>query len=518
MNLRSKARKLFGRDNLAENTVVSSKIEQVILDDICKRSTAINDAVEDLPRLPNGDVLDGKVWRKCAEDLWSEFYGLSEPTIRSRDKIDERYRVNRELASKNAKSDTFADVHAKTRGEPMESALALLGALGKLRESYGDELGDAGELANCVADAEDYLDDIDRRLEQLREQRNELHGDPDEIDKTIRNLAAKKRGAQKRLDAAMTVQRSQLGSIADAAAQAVSEAVGAAEGAVEMAQLTKGTQAGPGGTRSIDAALAFAERIHRSSKLQRVLEMLGRIEMSMGTVRRQLRKGGYEEIVDIELGNDLPNVLTAEKMLLMHPAGKLDFFRRYLEGSLTQYETWSLEETKKGPLIFGADGSQSMEGAADEFCRAVTVSALAIAHREHRNAAAIEFGSSGQMREFWFDAKQPFDMGTVADFAEHFFRGGTDINQVMRRAVELIDNEAPFHSADLVIVTDGGDHVTGETIELRDHLRAMGVKIHGIAINSNPTPYLIEVCDNVSSIFDFAGPNDTTDRLAIDIS
>jgi uncharacterized protein with von Willebrand factor type A (vWA) domain len=104
------------------------------------------------------------------------------------------------------------------------------------------------------------------------------------------------------------------------------------------------------------------------------------------------------------------------------------------------------------------------------------------------------------------------------EYAEHFFAGGTDINQVLLRAHDLIRTEAPFHSADLVIVTDGGDRLTDSTYVLRDKLREMGVKIHGIAIEMAPTPYLLEACDTVSSVFDFAGPNNASNRLAIDLT
>jgi uncharacterized protein with von Willebrand factor type A (vWA) domain len=223
-------------------------------------------------------------------------------------------------------------------------------------------------------------------------------------------------------------------------------------------------------------------------------------------------------MVDIEMGDELRLVLPAEKVLLMHPVGQLDFYRRYHERSLMQYEMWSEQELKKGPLIFGADGSDSMRGAANEFCRGLTLTGCGIANREGRNTAALEFGSEGQLREFWFAGDKPLDTATALDFAEHFFAGGTDINQVLLRAYDLINTEAPFHSADLVIVTDGGDIVTDSTIVLRDKLREMGVKIHGIAIGMAPTDYLLTVCDNTSSVFDYSGPNATSDRLAIDIS
>jgi uncharacterized protein with von Willebrand factor type A (vWA) domain len=517
MNLRDRARRLFGRRELSEHAVHATKVDHAVLNDLRRRSEKINEAVTTPPTLPDGQTLDAKVWERLAEDLWTEFFGADEPELRARDKIEERFRVNREVADKQARDESFRETRSMTRGHTPESAMGLLGALNSYRKSYGNELAEHAQRQNEVAQAQDALDDLDDALEKLRQQRRE-QDDPSSIDEQIRELAKRKRAALGELRAAEADQASHAGDLIDAAKVAVARAAKAAENGVEAASLVPGKGKGAGRSMSPDQMLAFADRVHASPVLRAVLQMMGRMELSMGTTRRQLRKGGYEEMVDIETGNDLRNVLPAEKVLLMHPMGKLDFFRRYHEQSLMQYEMWSEAELKKGPLIFATDGSGSMRGAPNIFARGLTLAACGIANRESRNAAALEFGSAGELREFFFPKERPLDTATALDFAEHFYGGGTDINQVLAHAKYLIDSEAPFHTADLVIVTDGGDRLTEESIAMRDALRAMGVKIHGICIGIKPTPYMIEVCDRVSSVFDFAGPDATSDRLAIDIS
>lgn len=521
MKLFDKARRLMGRERQNENTVVTSKVETAVFDDIVRRSEKVRERLDATPILPDQSELDAKVWHKLGEDVWSEFYGLDTPTIRPRDRIAEQFRINRELADKQARDKDYDDLHAKTNGQTLESAIAWLGAMDSFAQDFAGPLGDHAERANEIADAERTIDDIDAALESLRQQRRDSADDQsmvDHIDGLIRMNAQAKREAVTEMQAAVAAQQQNMGSLMDAARAAASKAAGNAEQMVESTSLMPGSGGGPGTHVGIDQMLEFGARVQDSHVLRAVLDMMGRLEVSMGTIRRQLRRGGYEEIVDIETGDDLRSVLPHERALLTHPVARLDFYRRYHERSLMQYETWSEEELKKGPLIVAADGSLSMGTARNVFARGVALASCSIANREGRNTAALEFGSTGQLTEFWFRGDHAIDNEAAMAYAEHFFGGGTDINQVLLRAYDLIRDEAPFHSADLLIITDGGDRLTESTIVLRDKLREMGVKIHGIAIDMAPTPYLLETCDNVSSVFDFAGPNNASNRLAIDLT
>jgi uncharacterized protein with von Willebrand factor type A (vWA) domain len=354
-------------------------------------------------------------------------------------------------------------------------------------------------------------------LDQLRQQRDP--DDPSDTDSQIRELAQQKRDALKALRGAEQDQAAQGGDLIDAARKAAHAAAEKAAEMVQIASLMPGTQDGPGVHVSPDTMLALMERVERNPALKAMLAMLGKLELSMGNKRMELRKGGFEEVVDIEQGNDLRNVMIAEKALLAHPIARYDFLRRYVDRSLLQYDIWSEEELKRGPFIIGTDGSDSMSlGGANTFARGLSLASIGICNHDGRNCAAMEFGSTGELREFWFPGNRGLDTAMALDFCEHFYRGGTDINQVLVRAKELIDTEAPFHSADVLIITDGADRVTPQTIEIRDALRAMNVKIHGIVIGAAPGDYMLTVCDVVSSVFDFVGPNEASDRLAIDLT
>lgn len=523
MKLRDRARQVFGRDK-HEHTVVAPKVHHAVFNDMRRRSTKIDDIVATPPQLGdeiNSTPLDSKVWERLCEDTFAEYFGEDEPTVRGRDKINPAYRVNRELTDKQARSERFADLHSMTRGQTTESALAWMSAMESLSEGYGDELKEHGEQQNEVAESQAELESIDDQLAALRNQRQNAPGGQrtvDSIDQQIRDLAQEKRDAVTDLKQAIANQQASAGSLQDAVRAAVANATDAAEEAAAVASLLPG--AGPGVERqlSTEQMLDFADRVSSSDILRSVLEMMGRMKLSMGSKRRQLRKGGNEEMVDIETGDDLALVLPHEKALLAHPIARLDFFRRFHERSLMQYEMWSEQELKRGPLIIIADGSASMAGAKNVFARGMSLAALAIANEEGRNAAAIEYGSVGEITTFLFSKDEPLNLPVALEFAEHFFCGGTNTVGALAAARQLMLDEAPFHTADLIILTDGIDIVDDLTIETRDELREMGVKIHGVAIGMDPSNYLLTVCDGTSSVFDFAGPNATSDRLAIDMS
>lgn len=523
MGLYAKARRLFTRgEKLAENVVSHSKLDEAVLRDWRKRASILEDEIANVPEV-NGKPLNGRVWERMVEDTFYSYFGKDEPQVAARDAVEPEFRVNRAVADKQTRSEQFQAQRPKTRMRGMESTLGAVAAIDSLRKSYERDMEEDAERASDIADTNDTLDDLDRQMAEMREQRADADSSElEELDQAMRDMAQAKREALSSLDTLQGEQAGRVVEIAQGAARAAVAATAAAERAVEQASSMIGLGPGksPGSEARIapEAMFALAERYARSPVLQAVAEMMGRLELTMGSERRQLRKGGSEEMVDIELGNDLAFVLPQEKMLLRHPMGRLDFYRRYTEGSLMQYEMWSELEQKRGPVIVLADGSSSMKGAKNIYARATALAVVGIANREKRSAAVIEFGSPGQVRTFIWPKGQPLDPVECADFAEHAFNGGTSTLSGMREAAGIIRGEAPFYSADLVICTDGEDRITEEDIAIRDELRAMGVRIHGMSIGIAPTRYLLDICERTTPVYEYHGHVEANHRLAVDIT
>lgn len=514
MSLKERISGLLGRKRpkLEPNAIGHSKIDAAVLRDLRGRAPVLDEAFAP-PKLENGETLDADLWSHLVEDVFYSYFGQAEPTVRPRDEMDPKYFLNRSVASKHVRSDEFGEERPKTRTKGVPSALGTVGSIGSLRESFEGELSEEAQRAQDMSDAQQQIDDIDDMLEQLGQ--GEL--DPDVH---LDNIEAERETAEQRLEELVVQQAEAQADTSKKVERAVRHAQHRAGQAVESANMIPGIgkEQGMGARVSADAMFKLVDRIGANEITRKALEMMGRIELDMGSTRREFRKGGFDDIVDIEFGDDMPRVLAHEKVLLMHPMGRMDFFRRYTERSLMQYETIEQRELKKGSAIFLNDGSVSMAGVKNIFSRAMTGACLGLAHRERRHFAAIEFGGPGQARCTRWPANLPIDPESVVEYMEQFYAGGTSTLTGMRMALDLLVNDAPFHSADVVIVTDGEDNVTAEDLEIRDTLLEMGVKIHGIAIGLAPTNYLLTICERTTSVSEYAGPNNATKQLAIDLT
>lgn len=524
MSVRSKIRRLFaGRPALSANTVEHSKVESAVLGDWRKRATPLQEAFAERPVVSleverEDGLLDAEVWRRLGEDVFFSYYGRQEPHVLDEAAIDPRYRVNRLVIDKHSRADEFVSRRPSTRGQGFEACLGTMAALDSLRRSYQDELQEHGKRANEVGEAEDDIRDLDEAMGRLREDRAAEGAEV--IDAAIRAMAAEKRAATATLAAALAEQDAHAVALQADTRAAAQKAAQAGDKAVKQAANMVGKGAGTERRVSPEQMFALAERYAQSRILQKVAEMVGRLEVGMGSKRRTLRKGGNEEMVDIELGGDLANVLPQEKLRMRHPQGRVAFFIGLQERALSQYEMWSEEELKRGPVVILVDSSDSMRGPRNVWARATALATAGIANREGREACIVEFGSSTQQVVYRFRKGQPLDPIIAADCAEHFFAGGTAIGEAIQTAADIIDDEAPFHAADIVLITDGADHWTSDDEARREALVTAGVHVHGVMVGSASLSFLDQACETVTHVadIDLAGMNAANNSIAINLS
>lgn len=268
---------------------------------------------------------------------------------------------------------------------------------------------------------------------------------------------------------------------------------------------------------SPDQMIELAQRWRETPELRNIARMTGRLTRDMRQKRARRIVGGNEEIVSVTLGDDIPLLLPHELATLRHPILKRDFQRRYHEQSLLQYETEGTDSAGRGPVCIVLDGSGSMYGMNNEWARSVALALITIARREKRDAIAVEFSSAGQVKAWEFLKKDTPNPAHVLDFVTHMFGGGTEIASGMVVAQEFIKTRPEFRKADIVLITDGGDYFDEQRDgQMRDELRAKGVRIHGVSIgfDAKSNAYLQNMCDDVASAFDMAGGNAATDHLA----
>lgn len=241
------------------------------------------------------------------------------------------------------------------------------------------------------------------------------------------------------------------------------------------------------------------ERIRNSKKLKDLTNLIGRFKDSALQDQKRKTKDGATSIKSIKNGNKIESVLPSEKMKLCNSVTKQDFYRKYNQKELLQYELESTNKKSQGPLIICGDESGSMQGAREKWSKAVAIAMLEIAHVQKRDYAYIAFGNNAN--EPIIIEKGKVEPNKVLNIAEMFKNGGTSFEAPLKKALVLI-KDSKFSKADIVLITDGESSIS-ETFmkELKRIKEDKEFNIMGICINAGQGHVSIKTletfCDKV---------------------
>jgi len=249
-----------------------------------------------------------------------------------------------------------------------------------------------------------------------------------------------------------------------------------------------------------DERKRLSDALLSNSTLKEIAKKLGRMKQLLGDLNKKPSQYGHS-IADVGTGNMVNRTLASEKMLLAEPALENEFYKKYLDKTLLQYETKGLEEMK-GPIVVCVDDSGSMHGNRDYWAKAIALAMLQLAMKDKRAYRCIIF-SDGVDAIFDFD-KDHFSADDMIKMAEFFASGGTEFEPALVKAVESIE-ESRFKKADILFITDG-DPYGNLTPDFKARYKATkeekGFKCQGIIIGNGGSRYLDEFCDSVTNITD----------------
>jgi len=219
----------------------------------------------------------------------------------------------------------------------------------------------------------------------------------------------------------------------------------------------------------------------------------------------------------------IARMLAQEAMLLPHPRLRMVWFARHAERILMTYEDDDcLEETilaespalrpaaqriperrlEMGPIVVCVDTSGSMRGASEDVAKACVLEAIRAAHAQKRACHALAFSGPGEIveRELRVDAR---GIGDAIDFLTRSFHGGTEVSEVIGRAIDRMREER-WRFADLLIATDGEFGPTREAVShLKAAKHALGLRVQGVLIGDRETIGMLETCDDIHWVRDW---------------
>lgn len=194
------------------------------------------------------------------------------------------------------------------------------------------------------------------------------------------------------------------------------------------------------------------EKIRQSKKLKELSKIIGRFKETALEDEKKKSKDGALSINSVKIGNEIIRTLPSEKMLLLNPITKREFYRKYSEKELLQYELQSNKVKIKGPMVVCIDMSSSMRGSREKWSKAVAIALLEIAQIQKRDFAAILFNEKAL--DPIIIEKDEVDPNKILDIAERFDGGSTEFEEVLEKALTVIENSV-FNKADIVFITDG---------------------------------------------------------------
>lgn len=457
---------------------------------------------------------------EAVRDIARAAYGWKEPEVLGRERVRPSHQFNREIVAKTMLTDEFSENRPYTRDNVPESlfgAQQFASKMSELAPEVAEHIARAEEMGEQEQQIDSAQDMIDELRAQAQQQANEPGGIDPDLAQRMKDAIGQREQAKGQLGQLLADHQA---SKASGAARKVAKAAAKAfEEGVEMANAISslpGMEPGSAHNRTPAQQLELAEKLMAFRQLMKIARIVGRTRPNMRSKRQARSRDVQVEPVGITTGRELTRLLPHELARMQIPALRPLWLLDWSNQSLMEWKLGGKAPLEKGPAIIVTDGSGSMGGDRIMWAAATGLSVLGIMHGEKRDFAGVQFGSSTELKSWFFPASAEPDPDQVVDFATHFFGGGTSIRTGLREAKRIIDTVPAFDKADIIVISDGQDRFQAADRDLVAELDAMGVRIHGISIQCPGHSYLSQACEYVVDIEDMVldGPNAATDALA----
>lgn len=218
------------------------------------------------------------------------------------------------------------------------------------------------------------------------------------------------------------------------------------------------------GAPSADEKLDIGKMIDIANKsntmLSRILKLVGHFQ---GCFDHKLRtkSDAIENLCGIKLGNEIPNLLPSEMMMMMdkdfESLKTLDFIKR----NTMQYKFKGKSPKTEGPIVCCIDESGSMEGDRIELAKAFCFGLFQQAKKENREFQIIRFGRARHCEIV--SIKNGNDLLEVS--SKFFNDRGTNFETPLGMAMDVIHTDSKLDKADIVMITDGESDIDQKFID-----------------------------------------------------
>jgi uncharacterized protein with von Willebrand factor type A (vWA) domain len=503
--------------------VESDRFDEMTWREITDQAAAVRDVIEDL-----GERHDYAA--DLVRDVFLAAYKTA-PVVRPEGDVDRSRLVNRAAICALLESPEFGELRRETAGDAYASAMAVL-AMAETLERMLEQAEDAQQAADAAARAAEQerasAGSVAAAMAAAADAAGKDGSVPDEAAQGVAAaIGAAEQAGQDAAAAGQAASRALAGAAPGMRAALQSGAAQAADERQAEAALMAGWGIGPGELQrmSFEERLALAQRL-RTGRMSKFIELIGRFRQMAAGQRARRMENVPGELVGIETGDDLGRLIPSELAALGVPVMRAVFAARYAEQRLFVYEQRGETEAGQGAIICCVDCSGSMgipvagTGLSGEaWAKGCALAMLDQARAARRDFAGILFSSAGQIKVFRFPAREPVRIADVLDFAEFFWGGGTNFEEPLGQAMDLLEAEFNDDGAmrgDIALVTDGICGVSEDWMRAwNERKAALGFRLFGIQVGRAPGAVLEALSDNVREVTDLADAGQASDMFRV---
>lgn len=265
----------------------------------------------------------------------------------------------------------------------------------------------------------------------------------------------------------------------------------------------------------------YATNLRKNKEVKQIATELGR--MALAHINPEETPNSYEtwvldnsyqdnvpdDMQGVTYSDEISRMLQTEAVNLTFPELEIIFYKRYLErhlltyqyqGALQQYkqvtqyrDITDADEQTGGPFIICVDSSTSMQGFPELTAKSICYALLQVAFQQDRQCYLMMFSNE----VVTFPVTKSTSLSTMLTFLSSSFRGGTDLQPVIEKSLELM-NSAQYKNADTLVISDFiaqklPTHVADKVRAIKTNQN----RYHAISLSSQGNPELMNIFDHV---------------------
>lgn len=442
--------------NYSDNVIVHDGLDQLAYETVFDQARALRQVVErGQSLLPTFSPLSADV-----------FYALYKPAPTMTKNSPLTALLNREYMSKLIESCSYKALRDYTVLDDLGAGLGSTSLLEALVEQlrHDPDLKQSGQTMQQVANAEQHAQSLDSNSAEYTQ--------------AVKQATDLFNQAEQQLKSSQSALRK-------AVERAADKAVGEVEQAEQLIQ-SWGLDAGGFHRLPLQQKLTILQTLQGQQKFRDLGKLVGRMRQLARSSRKNKLPVDSMELHSITMGNHLSRLLPQEFVTFRHPILKRDFFRRFTERLLLEYDLTAKQVLGQGPIIVLLDTSSSMrKQGREEWSKAVALGLAEIAATEKRAFCYALFSSANTDMIIAEIANGKMDTDNILTMAQGFIGGGTDFEKPLAWALQKL-NESKFQRGDVIMITDGECSVSDEFLDaLRQQKELQGFSLYSILIGSS---------------------------------